>query len=233
MNKAARAIVKLNLKNIRVPYLVTGIVVAANLAQLIIVDIILSVSGEGNETLSYGLFLWLLILLAPIFIPAYNFRRIFNLGGSRKSFFRGSLFTYVLLAAAVSLCNTVVYYVCDKLIVANVNDIAVIINLIEVFGWTGNGAVIAFFQQFAFLFWITAFVHTLTAAQDKWYGWAADLMIIIVLTVFIPIAPLRAGVAFFFYLIIFSAAPLQIAACLLIALAIYALNIPILARKAM
>jgi F0F1-type ATP synthase assembly protein I len=50
--------------------------------------------------------------------------------------------------------------------------------------------------------------------------------------VFIPIAPLRGVLIGFFYLIIFSAAPLQIAACLILGLAVYSLNIPVFARKA-
>ena len=234
MNKSIQAIAKINLKNLKVPYLITGICIGAIVANLI-VDIALAEKGiiVDNIMVSIGLYFYLLVLLAPIFIPARNFRRIFNLGGKRSGFFWGSLSVYVLLAVIVSLLNAVIFYTFEKLIVDNVNGIVGVINLLEVFGWSANGVVIAFFQQFAFLFWITAFIHTLTAAQDKWYGWAADLMIIIILSVFIPIAPLRKGVVFFFYMIIFSHPAAQIASCLILALAIYALNKPIFARKAM
>ena len=101
-----------------------------------------------------------------------------------------------------------------------------------VLGWMGNGPVVAFIQQFAFLLLLAAVIHTLTAAQDKWYGWAADILIIAVIAVFTPIAPLRASLAWFFNLIIFQSAYIQIPACLVLAAAVYSLNKPILARKA-
>ena len=71
------------------------------------------------------------------------------------------------------------------------------------------------------------------AAQDKWYGWVADILIIAIISVFTPIAPLRAALVRFFNLIIFhSNAFIQIAACLILALVVYSLNKLLLARKA-
>ena len=100
------------------------------------------------------------------------------------------------------------------------------------FGWLNNGVVVAFFRQFAFLFLFASAIHTLAAAQDKWYGWAADILIVAIISVFTPIAPLRASLVWFFNLIIFNSnAFLQIAACLILAIAIYSLNKLILARK--
>jgi hypothetical protein len=108
-----------------------------------------------------------------------------------------------------------------------------ILDIMHVFGWINNGIVVAFFQQFAFLLLFAAFVHTLTAMQDKWYGWVADVLIIVIISVFTPIAPLRASLAWFFNLIIFhSNAFLQIAACLILAFVIYSFNRFIFARKA-
>jgi hypothetical protein len=73
----------------------------------------------------------------------------------------------------------------------------------------------------------------MTAAQDKWYGWVADVLIVAIISVFTPIEPLRASLVWFFNLIIFhSNTFLQIAAYLILATAIYSLNKLILARKA-
>ena len=234
MNKSARAVAVINMKNLFAPYLITGICVGTIIANLI-VDLALA-SKEiivNNIIVGTGMYFYLLILTAPIFIPTRNFRRVFNLGGKRESFFWGSLAAYVIFAAAVSLINIVFFYLVDTLIVAKVPGIIGALNLIEVFGWSRYGFIAAFFQQFAFLFWVAAFIHTLSAAQGKWYGWAANVFVVAVPSVFVPIAVLRKAVVFFFNLIIFSHPALQIASCLLIGFGLYWLSKPVLARKAM
>jgi hypothetical protein len=101
------------------------------------------------------------------------------------------------------------------------------------FGWLNNGVVVAFFQQFAFLFLFAIFVHTLVAVQDKWYGWVADVLIVAIISVFMLIAPLRVSLVWFLNLIIFNSNTfLQIAVCLVLATAIYSLNKLIFVRKA-
>jgi hypothetical protein len=233
MCKSIINIAKLNLKNISVPYWVTGITALLMLVQTIIDMLIIN----NNSEISIGCYLWLLPVMAAIFIPAKNFPRIINLGGKRGNFFWGSLMTYAILACIVSFANVVFNYAFDRLFETSGNFEASflggIANLIEVFGWTRYGPVVAFLQQFAFLFLFSVFVHTLTAAQDKWYGWAADVLIIAIISVFTPIKPLRDAEAWFFTLILFHPnALLQIAACMILSTVIYALNKPIFNRKA-
>lgn len=249
MNKQTWATTKLNLKNIKTPYFVTGLIFAVVFVQSIVYTIIAVSSRSAGEQLqiSSGNYLWLLIIMAAIFIPTKNFRRIVNLGGKRDEFFWGSLSCYVILAAAVTIANTFFYYTYERLQIitgyftgyevflqnpALMDNHYICVNLMEVFGWLGNGAVIAFFQQFAFLFLLASVIHTLTAMQDKSYGWVTDMIIAAILGVFIPIAPLRVWLVSFFNLIIFNSnAFMQIAACMLLAIAVYALSKPIFARK--
>ena len=233
MCKSIFNIAKLNFKNLKVPYLVTGIIVLLMLAQTIVDMLIIN----NNLEISVGCYLWLLPIMAAIFIPAKNFRRIVNLGGKRWNFFWGSLMAYAILACVISFVNVLFNFAFDPLIETSGSFDPVflggIANLIEVFGWTRYGPVVAFFQQFAFLFLFSVFVHTLTAAQGKWYGWTADVLIVAIISVFTPIKPLREAEAWFFNLILFhSNALLQITACMVLAMGIYALNKPIFARKA-
>ena len=250
MNKQTWTIAKMNLKNIKIPYFVTGLVILVTFVQSVIFTIIAAVGGNAGHQLSISSanYPWLLVLLAAIFIPARNFRKIVNLGGKRDDFFWGSMITYVVLAGAVSLANTILYYTYDHFLISTgtyvgveafVRDTSlmdshyVIVNLIELSGWSANGIFFAVIQQFAFLLLLAAAVHTLTSIQDKWYGWAADVIIAAILAVFIPIASLRVWLIGFFNLIIFhSNAFLQISNCLMLAIVIYAFNKPILARKA-
>lgn len=250
MNNNTWAIAKLNLKNIKTPYFVTGLIFAIQFVQSIVYTIIALFSGSAGDQIqiSCGSYLWLLTIMAAIFIPIKNFRRIINLGGKRDGFFRGSLLCYVILAGVVTIANTFFYYTYERLLIRTgyyagfeaflqnpslMDNHYIAVNVIEVFGWPGNNAVIAFFQQFAFLFLLATVIHTFTAIQDKWYGWVADAIIAAILGIFIPIASLRVWLLRFFNLIIFNSnAFIQIAACMLLAIAVYALSKPIFARKA-
>jgi len=243
------AIAKINLKNIKTPYFVTGLIFAIIFVQSIIYVIIATAGGSVGDQLqiSSGNYLWLLVIMAAIFIPTKNFRRIANLGGKREHFFWGSLACYAVLAGAVSIINTVFFHTYERFLIntghyigfetfmqntALMEDYYVTVSVTEVFGWIGNGVVIGLLQQLAFLFLVAVVVHTLTAMQDKWYGWAVDVVIAAILAVFIPIAPLRAWLLKFFDLIIFNTNPfMQITVCMILAVAVYMLNKPILARK--
>jgi hypothetical protein len=232
MCKKVWTVAKLNLKTIRNPYFVTALVVLAMLAQALIKVIIATNRGYPLTEMTPGVnaYFWLLPLLAAIHIPSKNFRRISNLGGKRNDFFWGSLTTHAILAFSVSLVNMFVFYSFDNKVEKHYMGL---FSPVGIFGWIENGAAVAFIQQFAFLFLVMAFFHTFTAIQDKWYGWATDIVIAAILSVFIPIPILRSKLVWFFNLIIFhSNAALQISACMILALAIYTLNKPIFARKA-
>ena len=61
-----------------------------------------------------------------------------------------------------------------------------------------------FFSQFSFLLLTEAVIHTLVFMQTKWYGWAADLLIVAIISVFTPIPVLREAEIFFFRFTIFE-----------------------------
>ena len=228
------AVTKLHFRTLAGAYWGVGSLTGFFLIQAL-VFVILMINGVFEmgslSGLSIGNYLWLFPAIAAIQIPAYNFRRIINLGGKRDNFFWGSLMCYAIIAASVSLANTLMYYLLDSFLI-NTGYFGYIDNAVEAFGWAERGMLAVFIQQFAFLFLLAVFIHTLVAAQGKWYGWVADALIIAIISVFTPIAPLRAVLAGFFRLIIFSSPLLQITACLVLGLAIYWLSKIIFARKA-
>lgn len=233
MKNKSLAVAKINFRNIKLACMITAIVIVCIFIQDI-VYIILSFfnihPGADSSTIGMGNYLYLLILLSAIFIPAINFRKMMNLGGKRDDFFKGCIINYIIMTAVVSLAGIILYYTYERFILQYYAGWS--LNPLYWFGWINNGPVIAFFQQFAFLLLVAAFTHTLTSVQDKWYGWAADLLIIAVISVFTPIASLRRAEIWFFNLIIFNSnAFVQIAACLILSVIIYSLNKFILARK--
>lgn len=234
MIKKVMTITRLNLRNCKAAWITAVILFTCMLGQ-IIVDIILAKKGvyDVADTMSLGIgnFLYALPLLAALLIPARNFRRLINLGGKRSDFFLGSLCTYGLLAVGVSLANMLIYYAFEQPMI-HAGNVAVFLNLIDVWGWSAHGAVVAFLQQFAFLFFAMVFFHTLALLHEWWVGWVVDGAIIAIISVFTPIEPLRNAEYVFFRAILFQPnAFLQIFTCLALASVIYALNKPILSHK--
>ena len=221
------------MKHIHGAYIATIAGIAAMSSSLII-NAVYEAKGasmEGNESLSMGWAAWVLPVAAGIIISARNFRRIISLGGKRDNFFRGSLFSYIILAALASLIGVIIYYAFDLPYVFD-GRYGGMISVPEVFGWHLHGPLVLFLQQFAFLFLTAAFTHTFCALQGKWYGWVVNAAFIAGICVFPAIEPLRNILAGYFYLILFNSnALLQIVVCLALGLAFYMLNKPILARK--
>lgn len=233
MNKSALEVNRLNLRNMKVPYVIITVVFFAMLVQDIIKVIIAYTGGTMMEQflISIGNYLWLLIPISAIHITTKNFRKLINLGCKRNIFFMGSLATYLILAGVISLVNTLIFYTYDR-ILSGSGYFYGIFNCVEIFGWSANGPLLAFIQQFAFLFLVAAFIHTLVLMQDNWVGWVVDLLIVAILSIFIPIVSLRMVLVSFFNLIIFNSnALLQIISCLALAVLVYFLSLPVLSRK--
>jgi hypothetical protein len=103
----------------------------------------------------------------------------------------------------------------------------------EVFGFMARGPVIAFLQMFAFLLMFCCVLHTMTLIQGYWYGWVVDVLIVTIISVFTPIAPLRKWLVRFFNLIIFgSNVTVQILSCLVLGTVVYCASIiPIKSKR--
>jgi hypothetical protein len=229
-------IVKINARQSKIAYWIVGVFAFSQLVQGILVFL-----GVPNGPMPIGNTLYLLPLLVGIFIPALNFTKLMNLGGKRLDFFKASVLNYAIIAACVTLASLVLHYTFDRAVDNHALYIMrpehieyhVDLNLWNVFGFAQNGAVIAFIQMWAFLMLLSVVAHTLTLAQRHWYGIAADILIIAIISVFTPIAPLRAALVWFFNMIIFhDTAVIQILSCLVLGAVIYAASlIPIKAKS--
>lgn len=225
MNRAL-TIAKINLRQIKAAYFITGLVFLLMLVNSIVMLFI--PGSEGNSTVSPGNTFALLPIFAAIFIPASNLRKTIHLGVRRNDFFKGCLIAYALLSAAVTLIILLLHYTIDRYFAHYISEI---LDMFVAFGFLGRGPAVAFIQMFAFFIFLTAFTHTLTMAQTAWYGWLADVVIVAIISVFTPIAPLRAALVWFFNLIIFGNPVWQVLSCLILAALIYSLSKPVLNRK--
>lgn len=225
--KTAVAVAKVNLQNSRLALNITGGVLVLSTLNYLINPLVAGLANTRNlenATISFGHYAWVFLLLLAIFTPALHFNRFMNLNVKKTAYIQGCVLSYVAVALALSAFNLLMYLTIDTL-AASVLGMT-IWNLIDLFGWSSHGLPIAFLQQSAFLLLVAVSLHTLTTVQSFWYGKVADVILVAIISVFTPIAPLRAALVAFLRLLIFHPnALLQISACLVASAVIYALSI--------
>lgn len=173
---------------------------ASNKISFIITAVVtLCAVSSGGIVLSNGNYTWLLAVLSPFFFVFYDFKKLIHLGASKKDYFCGCLISYEILAAGISLVNTIIYLLVDPAYSAHA-----VINMMDVCGWTENGIIAAGLQQTAFLMLVMLSLHVLLSMQAYWYGWLTDAVLAVIICVFTPIALLRNILTGFFQLVMFN-----------------------------
>ena len=208
------AIVKRLLASNKISFIMTALVV-------------LFATSSGDVALSNGNYTWLLAVLTPFFFVFYDFTKLMHLGASKKDYFFACLISYGFLAFCISLVNTLIHLWIDPVYPAKT-----VINMMDVCKWTENGIVVAGLQQMFFLLLVMVFLHVLLSMQPYWYGWLTDAVLVAIICIFTPIAPLRAILAEFFQMIMLNGnAVLHIGICLLLSAALSFGGLVVLKRK--
>jgi hypothetical protein len=225
MKDSIKGMVKINLRQARPAYLTTGILLLACIASEIVGLIFLD--GGGNS-LSLGDYFVIFPLLLAIIIPAGNYFKLMNLGGTRMDFFKACLVNYAIAAFVTALLCFMFRILDPALSYLSAFEY----NLFDVFGFIQNGAVVAILQMTCFLFFCSCAVHALTLVQGRWYGWVTDGAIIALISL-VGVGPIQAGWVGFFKLVIFNEfAIVQIVSSLAIGLALYSAGLfPLRARR--
>ena len=211
---AVFAIIKRLIASNKISYIVTALVVVC-------------ATSSGETVLSNGNYTWLPAVFAPFFFVFYDFAKLMHLGASKKDSYLGCLISYGVLALGISLVNTLIHLVIDPLYPAQT-----VINLMDVCRWTENGIFAAALQQMFFLLLVMVFLHVLLSMQTHWYGWLTDVVLVAIVCVFTPIAPLRAILAGFFQVVMRNGnAVLHIGVCLALSAALSLAGLAVLKRK--
>ena len=201
---------------------------ASNLISFILTAlVVLLATSSGEVVLSNGNYTWLLAALTPFFFVFYDFKKLMHLGASKKDYYVGCLISYGFLAFCISLANTLIHLLIDPLYSART-----VINLMDVCRWTENGIAMAGVQQMCFLLLVMVFLHVLLSMQAHWYGWLTDAVLVAIICIFTPIAPLRGILSRFFGIVMLNGnAILHIGVCLLLSAALSLGGLAVLKRK--
>lgn len=211
---AVFAIVKRLLASNKISFILTALVV-------------ICATSSGEVVLSNGNYTWLLAVLTPFFFVFYDFTKLMHLGASKKDYYFGCLISYGFLAFCISLVNTLIHLWIDPVYSAQT-----VINLMDVCKWTENGMFAAGLQQMFFLLLVMIFLHVLLSMQPHWYGWLTDAVLVAIVCIFTPIAPLRGILAGFFQIIMFNGhAILHMGICLLLSAALSFGGLVVLKKK--
>lgn len=195
--KSILAVTRYNFKTNKLSAAITiGVIVV----QMISNSVNVILSGDAGSQISLGNSFYLYLILIPFFIVCSNYKKFINLNAGKRAFYGGTMLTYGISAGIISLLNTLVCTLVDK----NFSIYMELSNLMELTGWMSNGIWIAFLQQAVFLFLFAVALHVLLSMQTYWVGWVVDLILVAILAVFLPIAPLRHLVAVFFTIIMFN-----------------------------
>ncbi len=214
--KSTVAVIKRLFASNRVIFIITAVVMLAA-----------TTSADSEFALSRGNYAWLLALMTPFIFVFYDYLKLMYLGSSKKDFYRGSMISYCVIAVLISVINTGIFVLIDSQ-----NQTQIVINLMQVCGWTQNGIVVAMLQQAFFLLLAMVSLHTILFMQTNWYGWLTDIIIVAIICIFTPISPLRTLLAGFFKIIMFNSnALLHIAVCLVGSIVIISAGMAVLKRK--
>ncbi|GMQ61626.1 hypothetical protein [Vallitalea maricola] len=191
MNKAIK-VAKFNFRyGCKQTFIITLIIVLLTIINLIIEFLI---GSQVQGSLSIGNLFTLINILAPIFIVLKYYKKLINIGAKKLDFIKGCIINYVVLAVIVAIINILFYYAIEPIIWGNSLEIS----YIPAFGWTNSGVFACFIYQTGFYILLSTFIHTLVLYQNMWIGWVADVILIAIISVFTPIAPLRQALIVFF-----------------------------------
>lgn len=201
---------------------------ASNKISFIITALVaLCATSSGEVVLSNGNYTWLLAAMTPFFFVFYDYTKLMYLGASKRDYFIGCLISYGVLALGISLINSLIHLLIDPVYPAQA-----VINLMDVCNWTENGIFIAGVQQMFFLLLVMVFLHVLLSMQPHWYGWLTDAILVAIICIFTPIAPLRSILAGFFQIVMLNGnAVLHIGICLLLSAGLSLAGLVVLKRK--
>lgn len=214
--KPVLAIVKRQIASNRISFIIT-----------ILVVLLATTSADSNIAISNGNYTWILAIMTPFFFVFYDYTKLVHLGASKKDYYIGSIISYSFIALLISLLNTAIHLIIDPL-----NNSQIVINMMELCGWSQNGVFIAMLQQTLFLLLSMIFLHVLLSMQSKWYGWVTDGFLIGIICIFTPIASLRHILVGFFKIIMFNSnALIHIAICLVLSAILALIGLAVLKRK--
>ncbi|MFM9281282.1 hypothetical protein [Paenibacillus jiagnxiensis] len=188
MNKLM-VLLKASFSQLRIYLLcITGIVAANVIASVIVY---LSLGGEHQDDVSVAnLFTIFLIFVASV-LPVSFFKRIINLGASRKEYYVGVLIIYTIWSAVFSLFNILWL----QIEIGIIRKYEHTLNILEIFHWDQFGLVGMFVYQFGAYMMLMSLLNLLFSGLRHFVGWIIWALLIAAIPIGTSLSSLRPKVA--------------------------------------
>lgn len=192
-----------SIRHMRIDILAVLAMVVINFAVSIIINV--SVPDNNNNQVSVGNLLSILLIVMAISLPLTFFRRIMNLGATRKQYYTGLIVTYSFWAALFSLLNIVWL----KLEVGFLREYIETFNIIEIFHWDQFNVAGMFLYQFGAYMLLISILNLLCSCWRHVLGWIFWVLLIAAIPIGTSIASFRTKLADGFLTLLFNDSLLQ------------------------
>ncbi|CAM3537334.1 hypothetical protein [Marinicrinis lubricantis] len=165
-------------------------VILGAIAVSVISNTIVSLAlGEGESSnVSYANFLSIFLLFAGSVLPSLFFKRVINLGASRKEYYLGLLSIYMVLSAVFAFINVIWLQVEDRVLGQLYTEN---LNILTVFHWDDFSIPGTFLYQFAVYLLLLSLLNLLFSGLQQVAGWVVWVIFIAAIPIFTSIPSLR------------------------------------------
>jgi hypothetical protein len=169
------------------PYLwsILGTIAISILAN-VIVSLSLGDNGENKQVSAANLLTVFLLFIGSV-LPAGLFRRVMNLGATRKEYYAGMLLVYALWSAIFAMLN-IIWLQIEIGFIRNYENT---FNILEIFGWSQFGIVGMFVYQFGAYLLLISLLNLLFSGLRHVLGWVVWVVFIAAIPIFTSIPSLR------------------------------------------
>lgn len=196
-------LLKASLLHMRIDILAVLSVVVINLLVSIIIN--LSVPGNNNIQVSVGNLLAILLIVAAINLPTVFFKKIVNLGATRRQYYTGLIVTHIFWSALFAVLNIAWL----KLETGFLREYIATFNILEIFHWDQFNVFGMFLYQFGTYMLLVSILNLLFSCWKHVLGWVFWALLIAAIPIGTSIASLRSKVADGFQALLFNDSLLQ------------------------
>ncbi|GGD55628.1 hypothetical protein [Paenibacillus nasutitermitis] len=179
-------------------FIMLGLIASSIVANVVIY---LSMGDDSNNTsVSIANMFTIFLLLAPSILSSIFFKKMMNLGASRRQYYSGLIRVYVLLAAGFAGLNLVWL----KLETDYLREYGENFNILEIFHWNQFGSWGMFLYQFGAYMMLMSLLTLLFSGLRHPAGWAIWIALIAAIPIGTSVPSLRPGVADGFRALLFN-----------------------------
>lgn len=171
-------------------------VAGASIASQIIVNL----SLKENTLVSIGNMLTPFLIIIAIVLPISFFKRVINLGATRKEYYISVLAIYTIWATGYSVFN-IIWFKLENIFLA---DYLNLLNIIEVFHWDQFSVIGMFFYQFGTYMMIMSLFNLLFSGLMNFINWIIWGVLIVAIPIGVSIPSYRVQVADAFQTLLFN-----------------------------